>query len=135
MKRVFSTVITQSKLYFTAQHYQEWANVIKDYNPIHDCSKIDLTKPPIPKVIIPGKLSFFPFTQLIAQCYPKFSYQTTTMRFKAPIFFHEEVKCKNNMQVEVKLNEIQRSKDIIKLEGRITKDNKLCILFQATITI
>eukprot|EP00826_Nyctotherus_ovalis_P021749 TRINITY_DN17080_c0_g2_i2.p1 TRINITY_DN17080_c0_g2~~TRINITY_DN17080_c0_g2_i2.p1 ORF type:complete len:134 (+),score=7.74 TRINITY_DN17080_c0_g2_i2:124-525(+) len=127
--RGFSNAIARSKLVFTAQHYQEWASVMKDYNPIHDCTKIDLKKPPIPKVVVPGKLSFFPFTQLIAENYPSSIYQSATMSFKAPIYFYDDV--------EVIINETERTDKTAKIEGRILKlpMNQLCTLFQATITL
>ncbi len=77
---------------FLPNHYNEWASVIKDYNPIHDCSKIDVATQKSSTVIVPGKLSLCCVTEMLTKVYPGFRYVNLGMKFKAPIYFLDDVR-------------------------------------------
>ncbi|CAK70592.1 unnamed protein product (macronuclear) [Paramecium tetraurelia] len=116
---------------FTEEDVRNYANLIKDFNPIH-LDKYAASQSIFKERVVHGMLSASLFSTLVGTNFPGCIYLEQSINFKAPIFLDEQI------LAQVLIQDIKHTKgrQILKLNTTIEKmDQKIAVTGQATILI
>ncbi|CAD8096898.1 unnamed protein product [Paramecium sonneborni] len=116
---------------FTEEDVKIYANLIKDFNPIHVDEQI-ASKSVFKQRVVHGILSSGLFSTLVGTNFPGAIYLEQSLYFKAPIFFEEQILA----QVLIQDIKLIKGKSILKLDTTIFKlQQKIAITGEAKILI
>ncbi|CAD8191957.1 unnamed protein product [Paramecium pentaurelia] len=116
---------------FTEEDVKIYANLIKDFNPIH-IDEYAASQSIFKYRVVHGMLSSSLFSTLVGTNFPGAIYLDQSIFFKAPIFIDEQVIA----QVLIQDIKLKKGRSILKLNTTISKmDQKIAVTGEAKILI